>query len=1443
MRGLACRPRTEIECCNTIKRYYSQLHSLQNRFPLSSDSEILNFAWKDIYSGSTWHTSNIRYEMASILYNIAALHSKLGVEEERVDPESMKLACTHFQCAAWAFGEVKNQYGLLLRNDLSAELMIFMQQICFAQAQECILEKSLADNRKAAIIAKVTAQVISFYNAAMSALFSQNEDGTIQELIGNKLYKEWLKYIKFKTSYLSAILFLYQGQNSEEQRKMGERLALYNAACDKLEEAKKETKGMNKIDIINEAMVLATDIIEGKRKNAKQENEFIYHEAIPEISTISAVQGANLVQGISFDVTDPQIIGEDIFKRLVPMKAHENLSLYSEEKAQILRRLSAKIDERDAELTSFMGSLNLEILNAMKQPQERLPQNLVDRCAELNAKPNAISDLIESMSNLGNICAEVEMSLNDIKQILDDETKQEQSFQKEMGKRPTGHMTELTREFTKYLDAHSKAGESNNTLRKAMELHVSNLKILAQPLSALKSQVPQCDVIDENVRKELELLLNKVEEMKTQRDGIYNDLRDQILNKDDITPQLIANGDKDIEELFKKELKKYSQSVSIIEQNLVAQGNILKALTDTYAKHAMTLKAFNDIKSKREQFYSSLINSFDVYEDLLSKSAKGLDFYKKLHGNIQKLMSRVKAARDVQEEERQQLLKNALPKAPLHVDKSDNITKMHTDHSIMQQPIQLSNPISQQTPTSGMKLKDYIKSGMVPNIASLRDDSKIPAIRPSPVGQENIPASMACSNLNYPPTSSFNSSQYYQQNMYANQQYMMNQNTNNNNINNKMVSSANFINPSSSVPSAYSQTSNSTGFINPMYQTSQIYNDMNAYNQTNYSTYQNVQPQYSQQPQQQQIISDQKQVVPPSVSNIQTPTSNTNIYAGQYYNNNQQHQQQQHVPQSPAFPNQNQSNIYNSPQNTVDVNPQNIPQNQQIVNSMAQPQNSTATNTQTQTSTSYNPSNNSYYQQPTNGEFIQNIYKSQLQYPTVQSPVQNYPATSFMQNSIQNPPSQVQVADQSQNTQYNNNYTGFQQTSQQSSQYYQNVSYPYNNLGTNSTSSIPQQSQVTQSAMYYQNNTPQSMANTSVSIQNQPTPSSMQNNINNATISSTAGNIQPQATQSNIYYQNNMQSAVQSQTINTPIQSHAATPQNVQVGYGTSNIQPQYYANTNTQILQNNTTPVPQSSPATPLQNVNQQPQTITPKPAPKSENIDLLSDIDFSISNIPLLTPISITATPTSNNNNNDTDKKDEKVTTDVKDSPKKKPEVAPIIQSPIKMNADLDDLDFSSLTMTTISSQVIKPDKIEKPKKFEDPFEDVNVLKQFHKEVESLEKYMETLTVKTLNGITPLANKWKELQDLLVKDESSRSISIAKLFPDKNRFSDFLPYDHGRVLLPTATDNYINAALVKDCGPVPFIIAQIPMENTLNDYWDMIWSQKSNVIVCLYTNTEVHN
>lgn len=700
------------------------MHSIQNRFPIANDSTVLSFSWRDIYLNNVSQSTNIRHDMAVVLYNYGALHTQLGAAVNRTAEEEMKIAFTHFQCAAWAFGAVREQYSLATSGDLAPELLIYMQQICLAQAQECILEKSLMDNRKAVTAAKLTAQIIEYYNTAFAALLTGGEDGAINDIVGAKLFKEWKQYVVFKIQFMSCILLLYQGQHAEEQQKMGERVILYQTAFEKLEEARKESKGMENSQEINEALSFVGDVVEAKRKSAKNENEFIYHEEVPELNTIPIVQGANLVNGIAFDVASAEFAAEDIFRRLVPIRTHKVSSLYSEKKANILRRVTDKMKVKDDELNKFMDSLNIEFLTT-DASAAKLPQPIIDQCADLNAKPNAIPDLISKMSALAEICVDVENSLGIIKDLLSQEEQYEKEYQQTIGQRPNSHFIELNREFQKYQEAHNKAGESNDTLRKAMELHVNNLKTLSRPLNELQAVVPVYNAdLSAAKLQEMRHLLNKVNEMRLQRSQLFAQLRENIQN-DDITAQLVAYGDKDTEKLFKTELSKHEQLIGFIEQNIVAQGNILKAFTDTYAKCAHIIKSITDARHRRELFFSSLHASYNVYDELLDKGLKGLEFYKKLQSNIHKLQSRVKAARDVHDEERQQRLE-AINKKNLAAAAA--ITSNGSSRN------------SHQSPSIKPDQSVHSKYDSDPSLDHFHNVT----IRPTPIGQENTSIPSTC---------------------------------------------------------------------------------------------------------------------------------------------------------------------------------------------------------------------------------------------------------------------------------------------------------------------------------------------------------------------------------------------------------------------------------------------------------------------------------------------------------------------------------------------------------------------------------------------------------------------------------------------------------------------------------------------------------------------------
>lgn len=98
---------------------------------------------------------------------------------------------------------------------------------------------------------------------------------------------------------------------------------------DKLTEATKMAKKINSFgQNIQDAVSFTHDVVGGKLKAAEKENEFVYHEKVPERSALPEIKGASLVKGTPFDVTDPEVAGQDIFQRLVPMEAHEASSLY-----------------------------------------------------------------------------------------------------------------------------------------------------------------------------------------------------------------------------------------------------------------------------------------------------------------------------------------------------------------------------------------------------------------------------------------------------------------------------------------------------------------------------------------------------------------------------------------------------------------------------------------------------------------------------------------------------------------------------------------------------------------------------------------------------------------------------------------------------------------------------------------------------------------------------------------------------------------------------------------------------------------------------------------------------------------------------------------------------------------------------------------------------------
>uniref|UniRef100_A0A674HCH0 Tyrosine-protein phosphatase non-receptor type 23 n=1 Tax=Taeniopygia guttata TaxID=59729 RepID=A0A674HCH0_TAEGU len=642
----------DFEGCSTLRKYLGQLHFLQSRIPMGQGQEAaVPVTWTEIFSGKAVTHEDIKYEQACVLYNLGALHSMLGAMDKRVSEEGMKVSCTHFQCAAGAFTYLRDHFPHSYSVDMSHQILSLNINLMLGQAQECLLEKSMLDNRKSFLVARISAQVVDYYKEACRAL----ENSETASLLG-KIQKDWKKLVQMKIYYFAAVAHVSEGELG-----LGGSVIYFQSALDKLNEAIKLAKGQP--ETVQEALRFTMDVIGGKYNSAKKDNDFIYHEAVPALDTLQSVKGAPLVKALPVNPTDPAVTGPDIFAKLVPMAAHEASSLYSEEKAKLLRDVMAKIEAKNEVLDQFMDSMQLdpETVDNLDM-YNHIPPVLMEKCAALSVRPDTVRNLVQSMQVLSGVFTDVEASLKEIRDLLEEDEAQERKLQELLGRVPPAPgsppgLAEVSKECSKYLELHEKASFTNTELHRAMNLHLGNLRLLGGPLEQVRAALPTPALSEEDkqVLQNLKRILAKVQEMRDQRMSLEQQLREMI-QKDDITTSLVTADRSEMKKLFEEQLKKYDQLKVYLEQNLAAQENVLKALTDANVKYAAVRKALAEVEHKWNTTVQTLVASYEAYEDLMKKSQEGKDFYTDLEGKAAKLLERARAACQASEAHRQQLL-------------------------------------------------------------------------------------------------------------------------------------------------------------------------------------------------------------------------------------------------------------------------------------------------------------------------------------------------------------------------------------------------------------------------------------------------------------------------------------------------------------------------------------------------------------------------------------------------------------------------------------------------------------------------------------------------------------------------------------------------------------------------------------------------------------------
>lgn len=378
-----------------------------------------------------------------------------------------------------------------------------------------------------------------------------------------------------------------------------------------------------------------------------------------------------------------QVCGPDLFATLIPMAAHEASSVYSERKAQILRGISKMVEDKEADLAAYESSLKIskkDLFAMMVSSAGRSVRNKVNvrpmrpwgyartlslMCREFQKKPVLPPDVIEvcaqfstnrlSISSINSQLAQIDAMSDEVGKYL---SEAEQLIAMSNPASVTSNVVaDLKAELNKYKEIRSQSANNNGTLRKALKDHDEYLALLQLAPEVLEQKLPHVIAVtreDEKVILEFIKLLDKLEEMKQQRQKLFNELRDSLIN-DDITKLIVANAQEDLNEVFENALSKHRQSIAILERNLLAQDNILKAVSQA---NANTAEIRLNLEQARKPWTSSIEGlraAYKSFEEVGLHATKGTDFYGIFVTDVRRLVTRLRSVVQVEKEQEERL--------------------------------------------------------------------------------------------------------------------------------------------------------------------------------------------------------------------------------------------------------------------------------------------------------------------------------------------------------------------------------------------------------------------------------------------------------------------------------------------------------------------------------------------------------------------------------------------------------------------------------------------------------------------------------------------------------------------------------------------------------------------------------------------------------------------
>ncbi|KAJ4496116.1 BRO1-like domain-containing protein [Lentinula edodes] len=349
-----------------LYKYFGQLELLELRF-----AEIrVTFPWKDAFTAKLTTQTSIAFEKASILFQIASVHSSLAASQSRSDPEGIKRAFYYFRTCAGMLTYINDNFLHAPSTDLSREVIKFLVALILAQATEVFLEKCTEEKKGSGLVSKVAAQTAGMY----TALTEQ-----VKEFMGKGIFdRNWVMLIQIKAKYLSSLAQYHRSLADKALSKHGDALVRLTLAETLAKESQYLASSFNPsvsptlpadaASTLSDRLKAHLSLCSDAKSTAQRENDLIYNavlpnpDSLPQIETTSVASVATpiSIQEVYGAPEVQKVIGQDIFLKLIPLSVHESASVYSEEKAKLVRGEVERVELAESQVRSAIETMGVK---------------------------------------------------------------------------------------------------------------------------------------------------------------------------------------------------------------------------------------------------------------------------------------------------------------------------------------------------------------------------------------------------------------------------------------------------------------------------------------------------------------------------------------------------------------------------------------------------------------------------------------------------------------------------------------------------------------------------------------------------------------------------------------------------------------------------------------------------------------------------------------------------------------------------------------------------------------------------------------------------------------------------------------------------------------------------------------------------------------------------